>query len=169
MLSFLLKRFSGRHYRKFLEKCRPLVARINELELQYQTLTDDQLRAKTEDFRARIAAAADKRAALEEILPEAFATVKNAARRLRRAQDHGVRPRADVGHGAFRRPADRRHRAPPGPHRRNGDRRRQDPRRDAARSTSTRSPAGTRSSSPSTTTSPAATPSGWATSTASSA
>ncbi len=82
MLSFLLKRFSGRHYRKFLESCRPLVARINELEKSYQSLTDEQLRAKTDEFRARIAAAADKRAALNEILPEAFATVKNAARRL---------------------------------------------------------------------------------------
>jgi len=82
MLSFLLKRFSGRHYRKFLESCRPIVARINELELTYQSLTDEQLRAKTDDFRARIAAAADKRAALDQILPEAFATVKNAARRL---------------------------------------------------------------------------------------
>ena len=82
MLSFLLKRFSGRHYKKFLEKCRPVVARINELEQSYQSLTDDQLRAKTEEFRARITAATDKKAALEDILPEAFATVKNAARRL---------------------------------------------------------------------------------------
>ena len=82
MLSFLLKRFSGRHYKKFLEKARPTVARINELEKSYQALTDEQLRAKTDEFRARIAAAPDKRAALEEILPEAFATVKSAARRL---------------------------------------------------------------------------------------
>ncbi|MSU24163.1 MAG: preprotein translocase subunit SecA [Opitutus sp.] len=82
MLSFLLKRFSGRHYKKFLEKCRPIVVRINELEVSYQSLTDEELRAKTDEFRARIAAAADKRAALEVILPEAFATVKNAARRL---------------------------------------------------------------------------------------
>ena len=82
MLSFLLKRFSGRHYKKFLEKARPAVARINELEQQYQSLTDEQLRAKTDEFRERIAAAADKRAVLDEILPEAFATVKNAARRL---------------------------------------------------------------------------------------
>ncbi|HVU23204.1 MAG TPA: preprotein translocase subunit SecA [Opitutus sp.] len=78
----LLKYFSGRHYRKFLESCRPIVARINELEKSYQTLTDEQLRAKTDDFRARLAAAENKRATLEEILPEAFATVKNAARRL---------------------------------------------------------------------------------------
>src|SRR5581483_7588301 len=82
MISFLLKKFSGRHYRKFLDKCSPLVARINELEQSYQSLSDDQLRAKTEEFRARIAAAADKRAALDEILPEAFAVVKNGARRL---------------------------------------------------------------------------------------
>ncbi|MGH7947485.1 MAG: DEAD/DEAH box helicase, partial [Opitutaceae bacterium] len=82
MFSFLLKRFSGRHYKKFLEKARPTVARINELEESYQALTDEQLRAKTDEFRARLAAAPDKRAALEEILPEAFATVKNTARRL---------------------------------------------------------------------------------------
>ena len=82
MLSFLFKRFSGRHYKKFLEKCRPIVARINELEQSYQSLSDEQLRAKTDEFRARLAEAADKHAALEAILPEAFATVKNAARRL---------------------------------------------------------------------------------------
>ncbi len=82
MLSFLLKQFSGRHYKKFLEKARPTVIRINELEASYQSLTDEQLRAKTDEFRERLAAASDKRAALDEILPEAFAAVKNAARRL---------------------------------------------------------------------------------------
>jgi preprotein translocase subunit SecA len=82
MLSFLLKRFSGRHYKKFLEKARPIVVRINELEREYQALTDEQLRAKTDEFRARVAAAPDKRAALDALLPEAFAVVKNAARRL---------------------------------------------------------------------------------------
>src|SRR4051812_49211586 len=82
MFSLLFKRFSGRHYRKFLEKARPTVAKINELEKSYQTLSDEQLRAKTDEFRARIAAASDKKAALDEILPEAFATVKSAARRL---------------------------------------------------------------------------------------
>ncbi|MBP7483346.1 MAG: preprotein translocase subunit SecA, partial [Lacunisphaera sp.] len=78
MLSFLFKRFAGRHYKKFLEKCRPIVARINALELTYQSLTDAQLRAKTDEFRARL----KNGETLEQILPEAFATVKNAARRL---------------------------------------------------------------------------------------
>jgi preprotein translocase subunit SecA len=78
MLSFLFKRFAGRHYKKFLEKARPIVARINELEKSYQSLGDDQLRAKTDEFRARVKSGES----LDQILPEAFATVKNAARRL---------------------------------------------------------------------------------------
>jgi preprotein translocase subunit SecA len=82
MLSFLFKRFAGRHYKKFLESCRPIVARINELELSYQSLTDEQLRAKTDEFRARVKAGET----LDQILPEAFATVKNAARRLSAAR-----------------------------------------------------------------------------------
>jgi len=56
MLSFLFKRFAGRHYKKFLEKARPTVVRINELEQSYQSLSDDQLRAKTDEFRARLKA-----------------------------------------------------------------------------------------------------------------
>jgi preprotein translocase subunit SecA len=78
MLSWLFKKFSGRHYRKFLESCRPIVARINELEQQYQLLSDDQLRAKTDEFRARLKSGET----LDQILPEAFAVVKNGARRL---------------------------------------------------------------------------------------
>ena len=34
MLSFLFKRFSGRHYRKFIESTKPIVARINENDYQ---------------------------------------------------------------------------------------------------------------------------------------
>ena len=78
MLSFLFKGFAGRHYRKFIDKARPIVTRINELEQSYRSLSDDQLRAKTEEFRARLKAGET----LDQILPEAFATVKNAARRL---------------------------------------------------------------------------------------
>ena len=78
MLSFLFKRFAGRHYKKFLEKARPVVTRINEIEQSYQSLTNDQLRAKTDEFRARLKAGET----LDQVLPEAFATVKNAARRL---------------------------------------------------------------------------------------
>ncbi len=78
MLSFLLKPFVGRHYKKFLEKARPIVVKINELDRSFTSLTDEQLRAKTEEFRARVTAGET----LDQILPEAFAVVKNAARRL---------------------------------------------------------------------------------------
>ncbi|MEO6995688.1 MAG: preprotein translocase subunit SecA [Lacunisphaera sp.] len=78
MLSSLFQKFSGRHHRKYVEKCRPVVARINEFELQYQQLTDEQLRAKTDEFKARIA----QGETLTALLPEAFAVAKNAARRL---------------------------------------------------------------------------------------
>ncbi|MBI2511526.1 MAG: preprotein translocase subunit SecA [Opitutae bacterium] len=78
MLDFLFKRFAGRHHRKYVEKCRPIVARINEIEQGYQSLTEDQLRAKTDEFRTRL----KNGETLDQVLPEAFAAVKNAARRM---------------------------------------------------------------------------------------
>jgi preprotein translocase subunit SecA len=78
MINFILKKLAGRHHRKFIAKCQPTVARINEIERQYQSLTDEQLRAKTDEFRARLKTGET----LDQLLPEAFATVKNAARRL---------------------------------------------------------------------------------------
>ncbi|HEX2862607.1 MAG TPA: preprotein translocase subunit SecA [Lacunisphaera sp.] len=78
MLSFILKKFAGRHHRKYIDKCRPIAARINEIEQQYQQLTEEQLRAKTDEFRARVKSGET----LTQILPEAFAAVKNAARRM---------------------------------------------------------------------------------------
>ena len=51
MISWLLKKFSGRHYRKFLDRCRPIAVRINEIERSYEALSDEQLQAKTTEFR----------------------------------------------------------------------------------------------------------------------
>ncbi|MGA1204282.1 MAG: preprotein translocase subunit SecA [Opitutales bacterium] len=78
MISKLFKKFSGGQYRRFLKKAQPIIDRINQLELEYQQLSDDRLRAKTEEFRARLA----NGEALDDLLPEAYAVVKNAARRL---------------------------------------------------------------------------------------
>jgi len=74
----IIKSFKGRHYRKFLRKCRPIVARINRWEEEFQSLTDEQLRDKTKEYQERLR----KGETLEDLLPEAFATVKNTARRL---------------------------------------------------------------------------------------
>jgi len=78
MFDFLFKRFAGRHYKQFLESVKPIVVKINEFEKSYQSLSDDQLKAKTDEFRARLKAGES----LDDILPEAFAVVKNGARRL---------------------------------------------------------------------------------------
>jgi preprotein translocase subunit SecA len=74
----IFKRFSGSHYRRFYKKCRPIISKINKLEESYQSLSDEELRAKTDEFRKRYADGES----LDSLLPEAFATVKNAARRM---------------------------------------------------------------------------------------
>ena len=78
MIQQIFKLFAGSHYKRFYKKARPIVAKINALEKSYQSLTDDQLKAKTEEFKERY----KKGESLDSLLPEAFAVVKNAARRL---------------------------------------------------------------------------------------
>ncbi|MCB1120135.1 MAG: preprotein translocase subunit SecA [Verrucomicrobiae bacterium] len=78
MLSFIFKRFSDRPYKKFIKRSQPTIDRINELEEKYQRLSDAELKHNTVQFRERLEAGE----ALDDILPEAFATVKNAARRM---------------------------------------------------------------------------------------
>jgi preprotein translocase subunit SecA len=78
MIASLFKVFAGRHHKRFVKKCQPTVARINALEQEYQSLTEEQLRDKTNEFRDRF----KNGETLDDLLPEAFAAVKNAARRL---------------------------------------------------------------------------------------
>jgi preprotein translocase subunit SecA len=90
MISAILKKFSGRHYKKFLKKCLPITERINAFEVEYQSLTEQQLRAKTAEFMQRH----QDGESLDDLLPEAFATVKNAARRPYVAVEYGALRRA---------------------------------------------------------------------------
>ncbi len=78
MINAVLKKIFGSKNERDIKKMLPLVQRINALEIEYQRLSDDQLKAKTAEFRERFAQGAP----LDELLPEAFATVKNACRRL---------------------------------------------------------------------------------------
>ena len=83
-MNFLRAIFPSRNDRE-VKKIRPLVARINEIEAGLQSLSDDALRAKTAAWKAELSQIEDSAALaakLNEILPEAFAVVKNAARRL---------------------------------------------------------------------------------------
>ena len=62
---------------KELKQLQPIVARINSLEPEFEKLGDAELRAKTDEFRDRI----KNGSSLDELLPEAFAAVREAARR----------------------------------------------------------------------------------------
>ena len=62
---------------RVLKGLAPLVEQVNALEAEVQPLSDDALRAKTDEFRARY----DAGETLADLLPEAFAVVREAIRR----------------------------------------------------------------------------------------
>ena len=85
MIGFIIKKILGSKNDREVKRMRPVVAKINEIEASLQSLPDDALRQKTTDWKARLSAMEDNQelaAALNEILPEAFAVVKNVCRRL---------------------------------------------------------------------------------------
>ena len=85
MIGYIIKKFIGTKNQREVKRLRPMTAKINELETALQSQPDDVLRQKTAEWKARCAAITDNdelKRALEEILPEAFAVVKAACRRL---------------------------------------------------------------------------------------
>ena len=74
MLISTMKKIFGTRNDRELKRMGKVVARINALEEGMQALDDDALRAKTAEFRARL----DEGATLEQLLPEAFAVVREA-------------------------------------------------------------------------------------------
>jgi preprotein translocase subunit SecA len=82
MISNILKKVFGSRNDRLLKQLRNDVAKINALEPAFQQLSDVQLRAKTDEFKARI----EKGENLDAILPEAFAAVRETAVRV-----HGMR------------------------------------------------------------------------------
>src|SRR6266700_1885316 len=74
----LLKKLFGTHQSGLLKKYWHLVPKINEWEVKFQNLSDDEIRHKTLEFKERFA----KGEPLESLLPEAFGAVKNVCRRL---------------------------------------------------------------------------------------
>ncbi|MDR2371780.1 MAG: preprotein translocase subunit SecA [Puniceicoccales bacterium] len=78
MIGKFLKLFSGRHYKKFLRKCQPKVKAIYGHEAEYKALKEAQLCEKTMEFMGRC----QRGESLDSLLPEAFALVKEGARRL---------------------------------------------------------------------------------------
>src|ERR1700720_2067690 len=85
MVGWILKKIVGSKNQRELKRLSPTVRRINEFDEQFKSLSDDALRAKTAAWKeelAKIPDVVEQWQRLDEILPEAFAVVKNAARRL---------------------------------------------------------------------------------------
>jgi len=78
MIGQLLAKVIGTQNEREIKRLRPLVAEINALEPTIQKLTDEQLRARTAEFRQRVA----NGASLDDLLVEAFAVVREAGRRV---------------------------------------------------------------------------------------
>lgn len=76
-MGFLEKVF-GSYSDKEIKKIMPIVNKINSLEPETEALSDEELRAKTDEFKARLADGAT----LDDILPEAFAVVREASKRV---------------------------------------------------------------------------------------
>jgi len=78
MLPKLLTSIFGSRNERLLKEFRRTVAKINALEPTFEPLSDEQLRAKTEEFKQRVA----KGESLDAILPEAFAVVREGSKRV---------------------------------------------------------------------------------------
>src|SRR5690349_14189675 len=77
MFNKILTKIFGSANERKLKQLWPIVTRINEYEPEVSRLTDEQLRAKTVEFRERL----DQGETLDDILPEAFAVVREASKR----------------------------------------------------------------------------------------
>ncbi len=96
MFNAIVSKVFGTANERAVKRLLPLVQQVNALESEIQVLSDDQLREKTLEFKARIAAAiqpfdpkeqldelrAAEKAALDALLPEAFAVVREAGKRI---------------------------------------------------------------------------------------
>ncbi len=86
MIGNLLVKVFGSKQERNIKKLIPLVNKINSLEKKISKLGDKALQAKTDEFRGRI----KKGETLDDILPEAFAVVREAAKRTIGLRHHDV-------------------------------------------------------------------------------
>ena len=84
-INFLTQIFGSRNDRT-IKQYRKTVAIINGLEAEYEALSDEQLRAKTDEFRTRVA----QGESLDKILPEAFAVVREGSKRVMKMRHFDV-------------------------------------------------------------------------------
>jgi preprotein translocase subunit SecA len=82
MLQWILHKIMGSANQRRVRRMIPVVQRINEIEGGYRSLSEEQIKAKTAEFRERLG----RGDALDDLLPEAFAAVKNVCRRFTEAR-----------------------------------------------------------------------------------
>ncbi|BBQ54995.1 preprotein translocase subunit SecA [Aeromonas jandaei] len=78
MISTLLTKIIGSRNDRTLKALRKIVKQINAMEPQFEALSDAELQAKTAEYRQRL----EQGETLEQLLPEAFATVREASKRV---------------------------------------------------------------------------------------
>ncbi len=86
MVGQLLAKVFGTQNDRELKRLRPLVERVNELEPSMQALSDEGLRAKTVEFKQRLADGET----LDDLMPEAFAVVREAGKRVLKMRHYDV-------------------------------------------------------------------------------
>ncbi|MBO5092970.1 MAG: preprotein translocase subunit SecA, partial [Lachnospiraceae bacterium] len=82
----VVQKLFGTHSERELKRIMPLVDRIEALRSQMQALTDDELRGKTQEYKKRLG----EGETLDDLLPEAYATVREAARRVMNMEHYRV-------------------------------------------------------------------------------
>ncbi len=92
MITSLARKLFGSHNERVLRAQNPILAKINALEPRIKLLSDEALRAKTEEFRKRLA----KGETLDALLPEAFAVVREAAWRVLSQRPFDVQLRGGI-------------------------------------------------------------------------
>lgn len=78
MISTLLTKIIGSRNDRTLKALRKIVKQINAMEPQFEALSDSELQAKTAEYRQRL----EQGETLDQLLPEAFATVREASKRV---------------------------------------------------------------------------------------
>ncbi|MBY7734867.1 preprotein translocase subunit SecA [Francisella philomiragia] len=82
----LVQKIIGSRNDRFIKKVSKTVQKINSLEPEFEKLSDQELKAKTQEYKDRVA----KGEALDNLLPEAFATVREAGKRTKNMRHYDV-------------------------------------------------------------------------------
>src|SRR3954471_14345798 len=86
MITWALKKILGTSHEREIKRLRPRVEQVNSFEAAISKLTDDELKAKTPEFKQKL----DNGASLDDILHEAFAVCREAGKRILRMRHYDV-------------------------------------------------------------------------------